>query len=406
MDCIDDWCRLTNFFGEHTPSLLVVLKPWLKLVGPYFEPLVNWIYVNKDWLGPLAGICFGIWRFWAYSEALIHRRLSNVIRREDARLEQAYDDLKSAIERPSVVKIATAPLFVAPALRSIFRARKLDDPALRIVRTERWVDSKLDRAEQQIHDRAELAARHLSSLNIQRKQTHLLRAALLSSRADGAADSVERNVLNEEALRLLRVARRLPGQSDYLWNLEFEAHQLRKTGEFGEATELYKELEQNLLLSGDSDHALRTLGRSKRYRAEIRQKEQISEAVRNPNATRGSLTAWRQMTSESADSQYYPGAVVAFMRMSHHTQWDKLEMAEMHLFSSFAASCLNYPVQTKEHLDKASDFVSEISRGTREKSWWSRRNKDDGPLRRRNKTLTACIADARQGYYREDWLLP
>src|SRR5262245_22710465 len=71
----------------------------------------------------LAGLSFGVWKWWQYRESVLHRRLLDYLTTQDGRLVRARSYVVEALHRPGAERNFAEPLFATRPLRRLLKRR-------------------------------------------------------------------------------------------------------------------------------------------------------------------------------------------------------------------------------------------------------------------------------------------
>lgn len=222
----DTLCELTNWVSQND-----LLGPWLVEVISRFGVQANGLAGQlaqfvRDYgqsIVGLVGVTFGFWRWWRYREHILHKRLAEYLRENDARLAAGTADIIELIRRPGPGQEFNDPLFVGTDLRAVLRERNWDKPTLSLGVAESS-DWQLSKAIDSINRRLSTAQAQVSSLNAQLFSAYGIRGAIA---AIGRATDTKSGY---EALDYFKAALDRPGFGNDLTIRELHAHQLRKLG--------------------------------------------------------------------------------------------------------------------------------------------------------------------------------
>ena len=149
MDCGSQGalCELANWLSENE-----LIGPWLvEVIGRFsghaagiVRAIAEFIKDYGQSIVGLVGVSFGIWRWWRYREHILHKRLAEYLRENDARLASGTADLIELIQRPAPGQHFKDPLFIDDDLRTVLRERNWDKSvfALSVATSSDWQLSK------------------------------------------------------------------------------------------------------------------------------------------------------------------------------------------------------------------------------------------------------------------------
>jgi hypothetical protein len=290
MDCgVDDTlCHVLSLVFQDNEFATGVLTQWLGETG-LLGAVSSFLKDHGQTLVALAGFSFGLYRWWKYREAMLHKRLDEYLRENDRRLIDGQNYVLSAIQRPGPGQSFKLPLFASKALRAVLREQNWDRTfvAANVANSADW---QLSTAIQSIERRIAMANRTIGSLRSELATVHVLKGAIASSSKPRSSDG-SGFAGNFDALSAFRTALQIEGQQKNLVAKELEAHQLRKLGQLAAALAAYEEVEQLATSAGDYRTQRLTIARAKRYRAEIIQAQASDKLSNGDRKFRGSLIA-------------------------------------------------------------------------------------------------------------------
>jgi hypothetical protein len=268
-----DWRFLVDLQNADIGTILESFKVWLaerwgevtirvEAVRKVLDPVV-WIVGSLLALVPGS---FAIYKWWYYHESRLPLRLAEFLEKEEARLHTARNVLLKHIERPSLAKTFTAPIFLAPSLKEAMRNMKL----------ARWwnvwalpsADKSLETALSEIEKQMEFWESQHAHYKRQEAAALLLRGAIAAGK--GTAED------NKAALGYFLKALAID-ESD-IEALEYAAHQRRVLGELDEALADYEQLAR--LTNKPGAEAAEVRIRALRYQGEIYEKKFDRDDVR------------------------------------------------------------------------------------------------------------------------------
>lgn len=294
----------------------------------------------------LAGFSFGIYRWWKYREAMLHRRLEEYLRENDRRLADGQSYVLSALQRPGPGQRFKLPLFASAELQSVFRERSWDRTAVaaNIQSSAGW---QLSRAIEGIERRIEVADRTVGSLRSQLATAHILKGAIAASGEPKSPNgsNVDSNL---DALHSFRTALQIPGQEQNLVAKELEAHQLRKLSEFEKARQAYSEVQRLAVTATDYRSQRLAVARAKRHQAEVYQAQYSRLLEDGSREFNGCLLAHDLVRQNLPDS-----AISIRRNFAPFRGWDLLEEGDLQYFAAFVAHNLRFVVIREERLSEA-----------------------------------------------------
>ena len=373
----DALCELTAWLSENE-----LIGPWLvEVIGRFglhasgaIGAISQFIRDYGQSIVGLIGVSFGFWRWWRYREHILHKRLAEYLRENDARLATGTADLIELIQRPAPGQQFKDPLFINDDLRVVLRERNWDKPAyaLNIARSS---ESQLAKSIEAINRRLATAQAVVASLNKQLFSACSIRGAIAASlptRNDSKTYS--------DALNHFKRALAVPGHERDLAVRELQAHQMRKLRLSGRET--YDDV---LALASMLDD-LRTrdfqTARMKRYAAEMR----VGSRPRN--------AYWLLTEPEEA--------LPLFARCEPLDLWERLEKADTLYLAAYCAKESNFPVLAQTHLDEAAAAYGGVVRELAARRWL--RPRKFRTLRAKARQGVARVTDAKNGNYDTSWL--
>ncbi|MBY0225629.1 MAG: hypothetical protein K2Q28_07480 [Hyphomicrobium sp.] len=251
----------------------------------------------------------------------------------------------------------------------------------------------MNRAIEKIESRLKAGDDMLSSLRTQLASAHVLRGAI--------AASTRRTSLQEAnshaALMAFRSALQVPGHEQNSKAKEYEAHQLRLMGHFGQALIAYKELER--IASGEGDYRSQRLiqARAKRFQA---------ESIVAPTRHVGSdgrttftvpMAAWNLVRRGSGAS-----AQDIRLNFAPYQDWDLIEQGDLHYLTAFFANTNSFVVIERQELTNAEVCYEIALRQPLPRQW---RRRERSKLRRAANEGLALVKAAKKGDYQNHWLV-
>lgn len=380
----DALCELTAWLSENE-----LIGPWLvEVIGRFGAQaqgiagsIAQFVRDYGQSIVGLVGVSFGFWRWWRYREHILHRRLAEYLRENDARLATGTADLIELIQRPAPGQQFKDPLFIDDDLRTVLRERNWDKSVFALS-VETSADWQLSKAIESIQRRLSTAMASMASLHRQLTSAHAIRGAIAASSADRSGD----REAHSRALSFFQSALRVPGNDGNLLVKELEAHQMRKLGlPSEEAYEALAELASTL--ENERGRNFQT-GRLKRY---------LAEAVQSGDPR----YAYQLLAADDEKAQQFPGALLLKLRCEPLDVWERLEKADAHYLAAFCAKRSGYPVAEPNQLKEAEAEYGRIR--------ISLGNRRLGPikflrLRARVRAGARRVANAKNGFYEKNWL--
>jgi hypothetical protein len=341
----------------------------LKSVLNRYAEFINLAREHFQNLLGLAGLSFGVWRWWRYREAALFRRLDEYLDREQSRLRHARAELFESVLRPSVGRMVDAPFMSMPPLERALRAWGWL-PAFSFVgsygiATDRLTDTAVHLQEQKV-----LREREHLQLNQTFAAAQLLRGALEGARAARASAPSEKRHAARNAIAHFEDALRLPGNEHDLDARELKLYQLILIGEFDTAEAVCTNLLDTIRLLPPSRERSIRQARALKCAALIERKRGRN---RNVNGLCGD----------------------ALQELSLHTpllRHELLDAAELHEMQACARALLGYAVAAEASRDAAqtayTDLANAMSRtslfgrlGIVLRRWLGRENAEDALYR-------------------------
>lgn len=381
----DDW--------DQAKSTIASVPDMPALLQSYASQLWRAIVDNLDKVIAGAGTAFGIWRWWRYREAILHKRLVEYIAESDARLEPTSRAAIETILRPNRPLRAPQPHYAIELRRVLFSnswGGGIFAPFLGLVGIERRTQWQLRNALRRVRRRHAAAMRSQHSLLEQQAQIHLIMGAMTAARARKKSNRIISNRLDESALREFRHVLRFPGHHRDIAAKENEAFQLLRLGQLRPAFAAYEELEKFASDIGDVRRKDLTIARALRYRAQIIQLE-------TPEG--GRLSAYQLLKDTT------PNAHAAIALLNRHTLldgWEAIESAETHYLTAFVANRQDFSGVAPEQLKFSEEtYRSVADRVSLVACWFSHR---DRSLKKAAMQGLERVRRARTGDYDDEWL--
>jgi tetratricopeptide (TPR) repeat protein len=268
-----DWRFLADLQNVDIGAIIESFRTWLaarwgevtirvEAVRKVLDPVV-WIVGSILALVPGS---FAIYKWWYYHESRLPQRLSEFLAKEEIRLRTARNVLLKSIERPSLAKRFTAPIFLAPSLKE----------AMRNMRLARWwnvwvlasAEKSLETALAEIEKQMKFWDDQQAHYKRQEAAALLLRGAIAAGK--GTVED------NKAALGYFLKALAID-ESD-VEALEYAAHQRRILGELDDALADYERLARLTKKPGAEAAEMRI--RALRYQGEIYEKMFEKDGVR------------------------------------------------------------------------------------------------------------------------------
>lgn len=314
MSCGDGdlFCDVLSFaFGEH---------------GLVFSTAAKAVWnEHGERLIALAGLAFGIWKWWVYRERILHRRLAEYVSESDRRLIDGEKYILDAIQRPTPSRLGKLPLFASPELRRVLVRHNWDGTVI-ASGVEASVEAQLDTAKDWIDRRLQAAETATMSLRKQLATVHVLKGAIASSDPNGA----------KRALRSFRAAQAVPGHEVMLVAKELEALQLRNEGKVSEALARFSEFAQLAQQHAVCRDDWLRVARAKQFVAEL---TQAKAAYRDQNGTLiFPMTVAFAQVSPAVDGS----AISIRAQFGPYEDWEQLELARLHYLAAFLAHVAGY----------------------------------------------------------------
>lgn len=216
----------------------------------------------------LAGVLFGIWKWWRYREQILHQRLNEYLAESDHRVTFGLGRVLELMQRPAPGQSAGDPLFAPAELRSVLRECNWDrSPVAATV--EHSADLQLSKAKHSIENRLETAIGAVASLRGQLASTNIIKGAIGAAAA--RREPARATEFNNAALNWFRAVLQIPGHDSNVVAKEFEAHQLRKLGQLDQALAAYEKMVEYAPQIADQKERSLAIARAYRYQAEILQ---------------------------------------------------------------------------------------------------------------------------------------
>ena len=356
MDCgaDDTLCQVLGWLFNDNEFATGVLTTWL---GGAVSEVIR---AHGDKIVGIAGVSFGIYRWWIYRERILHKRLEEYLAENDRRLVDGQTYVLEALQRPAPGQPFKLPLFAEAKLLSVFRERNWDRTpvAASVMSSADW---QLSKTVEFVRRRIETAEAAVNSLRQQLATAHILRGAIASATARRAGKTIDTDK-DIDALNFFHSAVRLPGQERNLIARELEAHQLRKLGRLDEARDAFKTLEELASGAQDPKIQMRVGAKAKRYRAEVTQ-SLASEINLHGKRVFNGCGAYDLASS----------ALAIRAELPPFKGWDCVEQGDLHYLTAFCANCRgNWHIEGDELADAEAAYQTAIN-GTAMRRWAPRK---------------------------------
>jgi hypothetical protein len=373
----DFLCELTNWLSENE-----MVGPWLvEVIGRFgvqaqgiAGSIAQFVREYGQSIVGLIGVSFGFWRWWRYREHILHKRLAEYLRENDARLATGTADLIELIQRPAPGQQFKDPLFIDDDLRVVLRERNWDKPAY-AVGVAASSDWQLERAIGRINRRLSTAHATVASLNRQLFSALSIRGAIAA--ASPRSKDTKRY---SDALGYFKAALALPGHGREISIRELAAHQMRKLGLQGK--EVYNELLTHATTIDDPRTRDYQLARFKRYVAEM------------TVGTRPKSAYW--LLTDPGE------ALPLILSCEPLSLWERLEKADIQYLSAYCARMSKFPVLEATHLADARTTYDGLVRDLSARRWL--RPRQFRRLRSLARGGLARVEAAKNGTYDTSWL--
>lgn len=398
MDCgaDDTLCHILAWLFQDNEFFTGVMAKWLGETG-ILGAFSAFLRDHGEKLIGLAGVSFGIWRWWVYRERILHKRLDEYLKENDRRLLDGQAAVLQALQRPAPGQQFKLPLFSSKALRSVLRERNWDRTpvAATVLSSADW---QLSSAVTAIERRIETANQALASLHLQLATAKIMRGAVASTGKLRAIDGGTA-LGSFSALTSFNSARSVPGHENNLVALELEAHQLRKLGHLNSALEGYSALERLAPTCGSLRDQRLLVARAMIHQAAILQ---MQASILLPNGQRdfqGSGLAYELVRPNA------PGTALTIRKnFGPFRDWDQIDQGNFEYFVAFIAHNRGYVGVRSTCLDAAAQSYESVL-DVKERFWdrrARRRLREEARLgleRVKNARQTPPVFDSR-------WLCP
>ena len=391
-------CQILAWLKENE-FVAAALARFLGQASGHAAGILGWISAvlmeHGDKLVGLAGVTFGIYRWWRYREHILHKRLSEYLQENDQRLGQGQADFLEALQRPGPGQTSKLPLFASDELRSVLRERNWDRTAVAatVESSARWqLTTAMEKIERQLKTGEEM----MTSLRHQLATAHIMRGAIASASALRSSSATDQS--NNLALTSFRSALQVPGHEKHLVAKEFEAHQLRKLGQLSKALQAYLLVEQLAPAFDDYRTQRLTIARAKRYQSEIIQAQRSTIEPSGNRVFNGSTRAYDLLSEDRPES-----ALRIRSHFAPYQGWDLLEQGDIHYLTAFVARKLDYGVVEQAQLAEAETAYQAILAEPERRLWG---NNGRRRLRAIAKSGVQRVHKAQDKEYDWRWLLP
>lgn len=220
---------------------------------------VNYIF---SWLGErerlqafgtLAGVSFGIYKWWYNRESMLMRRMLDALSSRDRRLGDIRKDAVNAITTPGPGVRHTVPLFVVPKLQKVLRRRRWLS-LLRWQKLPTATDRALQKAAARLNTLIGAAEKIAASRRSELFSAHMLQGALASARSERYPKAEQQAAQNNIARRHFEDALEVSGFATDRLARECLGIQFLKLREFEKAVAVFDALEQEGVAASD-EHA-------------------------------------------------------------------------------------------------------------------------------------------------------
>lgn len=225
--------------------------------------------------GTLAGVSFGIYKWWYNRESMLMRRMLDVLSNRDRRLDHIRLDAASAIATPGPNVKHTVPLFVVGKLQKVLRRRRW----LPLLRTQK-LPTATDRALQaatRLNKLIGAAEKIAASRRSELFSAHMLQGALASARSERYPKAEQQAAQNNIARRHFEDALATPGFATDRLARECLGAQLMKLKEYDKADEVFESLENEGMAAVNEDAVAVQAGRAAYFRGLIAAKADARE---------------------------------------------------------------------------------------------------------------------------------
>jgi hypothetical protein len=252
-------------FGEAACAALQALEPIKLQISDFLTAAIGWFWIFWDKISHhlhaiagLFGAAMAALRWWDRRETVIFGRLNNLLADQGQKIRNSSAHTLGAMNRPTLGKRPTAPLFSAKALQRIFRRNRWQ-PAYSLAGPHR-VDRQLNATHDLLVKKENLAAEQRAFLVEQRFAAYVIEGALAAARS-ARSDTSSAKALGERALEKFDAALKVEGKAKDLVTLELRALQLFKLGRAAEANQEFERIEE-LTKQHLDDAALSTASRN------------------------------------------------------------------------------------------------------------------------------------------------
>ncbi len=347
MDCGADGglCQVLNVLFHDNEFASAVLAKWLGETG-VLGAISGFLRDHGEKLIGLAGLSFGIYKWWRYRETILHKRLEEYLRENDRRLLDGQTYVLQALQRPAPGQRFKLPLFASKALQNVLRERNWDR-TLVAANVGQSADWQLSKAIESIERRIEAADKTVGSLRQQLATAHIIKGAIASSGEPASSDggAIEGSL---DALTSFRSALQIPGHDRNLTAKELEAHQLRKLRFFAQAKQAYEDVQRLAATTNDYRTQRLAAARAKQHQAEIIQAQWSVPLPGGGRQFNGSQNAWALVNPNVSES-----ALAIRKNFAPFRGWDLLDEGHLNYLAAFVAHNLGFNLQRQARLEEA-----------------------------------------------------
>lgn len=309
-----------------------------------------------------ASLAFGIYKWWVYREAILHKRLNEYITESDQRLSPSSLAVAEALLRPGRSPSLPYPQF-ARELRRILITRGWSErvSAFSSLTVEGQAHWRLDRNLRALKRRIITARKAMNSLQEQQAQIYLIAGAIAAAKARRSRNDTQSRRFETIALREFQKVLQQPGHQRDVIAKENEAFALLRLGSKPAALAAFEQLEEFAENLADTRTRDLTIARAKRFRAQIFQSAAPGGSAAADALMRGNVAIFGALT----------------LRAAHHPfhDWDAIEQGEMHYVTAYIAHKLGFVLIENQQLLAAQQVYESLRHQLPTRRWFVRQDR-------------------------------
>jgi len=349
MQCgAEDFACLLAAWLKENDYLVTVMTKWLGDAGSQSAGALGVLSVILKLHGEkfiaLAGLSFGLYKWWVYREKILHERLKEYLSQDKRTLGFGLAKTLGSLSFPGKHPVGKFSLYADSGLKSVLRERRWHQKAT-LLAVETSAQLQLARAINDIQERLKTSELNLSALRNQLATAQIVHGAIYSAKARRA--EVTGSPLAHTALSFYRQALTIPEHENSVIAKELEAHELRRLGEFKNAREAYEALEASAPTSNDYRSQRLLIARAKRYQALMIQAECSLLSADGERNFQASRLAHQKLLAD-------PDSVIAMRaNFAPYQDFDLIEQGDLHYAVAFVAHHNGYVLVESRQINQA-----------------------------------------------------